>query len=200
MESSARGKLLIVGAAVGFIGFVIPGLYGVAYDPPPKSSYANINLGQLKGFRGSLSGKNDAVFNGFSGPDSFHWAFVALATMVVLGFLAHIIDIEDAGKVLRYTHHGLSLLSSLIVLGSFIWAFRYNHVPSAVTNLFISDLGGGPHAIAASHYLQGQLGFGTLILGFGMLIGLYGASALVGLAFTLLIVILIILIATHILT
>jgi hypothetical protein len=200
MESSTRGKLLIIGAIIGFIGFVIPGLYGVGYAPPSKSSYAKISLGQLKGFRGSLSGPRDAVFNGFSGPNNFHWAFIALGTMVVLGLLAHIIDFDTAGRILRYTHHGLSLLSSLIVLGSFIWAFRYNHVPPAVTNLFVSDLGGGPRAVAASHYLQGQLGFGTLILGFGMLVGLYGVSALLGGAMTLLVILLIILIGTHVLT
>jgi hypothetical protein len=200
MESSTRGKFLIVGSVIGFIGFVIPGLYGVGYDPPPGSPYAKIDLGNLKGFRGFLSGPNDALFNGFNGPDNFHFAFAALGTMAVLGFLAHIIDIEDAAKILRYTHHALSLVTTLIVLGSFIWAFRYNHLPPAVSNLFITDLGGGPRAVAASHYLQGQLGFGALILGFGLLVGLYGVSVLLGGAVTLLVIILIVLIGTRVIT
>jgi hypothetical protein len=49
MESSARGKFLIAGSVIGFIGFVIPGLYGVGYNPPPHSRYAKIQLDQLKG-------------------------------------------------------------------------------------------------------------------------------------------------------
>jgi hypothetical protein len=200
MESSTRGKFLIVGAVIGFIGFVIPGLYGVGYDPPAGSPYARISLATLKGFRGSLSTANDAVFNGFGGPDSFHWAFVALGTMIALGLLAHVVDFNAAAKILRYTHHALSLTSVLVVVGSFIWAFRYNHVPPAVTHLFIADLGGGPNAVAASHYLQGQLGFGTLILGLGFLIGLFGISALLGGIATLLVVILGVLIGTHVLT
>ena len=200
MESSTRGKLLIAGSVIGFIGFAIPGLYGVGYDPPAGSSYARIDLGQLKGFQGSLSDPRDAVFNGFGGPEDFHWAFIALGTMAVLGFLAHIIDFDDASLILKFFHHGLSLVSTLVVLGSFIWAFRYNHAPPAVNSLFVSDLGGGPRALAASHYLQGQLGFGTLILGFGLLLGLYGVSALVGVVMTLLVIVLIVLIATHVLT
>jgi hypothetical protein len=200
VDSSARGKCLIAGAIIGFIGFVIPGLYGVAYAAPPGSPYARISLATLKGFSGSMSGATDAVYNGFSGPDSFHWAKIALITMAVLGILAHLIDLSTATKLLRYTHHTLSLTSALVLVGSFIWAFRYNHVPSAVTRLFISDLGGGPHAVAASHYLQGQLGLSTLILGFGFLVGLYGISAVLGAAATLLIIILGVLIGTHVLT
>lgn len=200
MESSTRGKLLIIGSVIGFIGFAIPGLYGVGYNPPARSSYARINLGHLKGFASSLSGPRDAVFNGFGGPDNFHWAFIALGTMAVLGLLAHVIDFEDASLILKVFHHSLSLLSTLVVLGSFIWAFRYNHVPPVVSKLFISDLGGGPHAAAASRYLQGQLGFGTLILGFGLLLGLYGASAVLGAIMTLAVIVLIVLIATHVLT
>jgi hypothetical protein len=199
MESSTRGKFLIVGAIIGFIGFVIPGLYGVAYDPPAHSRYARIQLNQLPGFKGAVSSPNDAVFNGFGGPASFHYALVALGAMVLLGFLAHMIDFEDAATIVRFIFKGFSLLSSLIVLGSFIWAFRGNHLPGAVTSLFVHDLGGGPHAVAASHYLQGQLGFGTLILGLGFLIGLYGTSLAVGGAMTLVIVILIVLIGTGVL-
>jgi hypothetical protein len=147
-----------------------------------------------------MSSPTDAVFNGSSGPASFHWALAALGTMAVLGLLGHVIDIDDAAKLLRYLHHGLALTSSLVILGSFIWAFRSNHLPTAVSDLFIQDLGGGRHAVIASHYLQGQLGFGTLILGFGFLVGLYGTSLAVGAAFTGLIVILIILIGTGVLT
>jgi hypothetical protein len=199
MESSTRGKFLLVGSVIGFIGFVIPGLYGVAYSPPAHSRYASIKLNQLKGFRGAVSTPNDAVFNGFGGPAHFHYALVALGTMVVLGVLAHMVDFDNAAKILRFLHHGLSLVSSLVVLGSFIWAFRGNHLPAEVTNLFIKDLGGGHRAIVASHYLQGQLGFGTIILGLGFLVGLYGSSAIIGAAFTVLIIILIILIGTGVL-
>jgi hypothetical protein len=200
MESSTRGKFLITGSIIGFIGFVLPGLYGVGYSPPSSSPYARINLGSLKGFRGSLSGANDAVFNGFGGPVNFHFAFIALATMAVLGLLAHVMDIDSAARILRYTHHGLALLSTLIVLGSFIWAFRYNHVPPAVSSLFIQDLGGGTRAVAAQHYLQGQLGLGALILGLGLIVGLYGVSALLGGATSVLVIILAVLIGTRVLT
>jgi len=199
MQSSTRGKFLLAGSAIGFLAFVTPGLYGVGYDPPAHSRYARIQLNQLTGFKGAVSSPNDAVFNGFGGPATFHFALVALVTMAVLGLLAHIIDFNNATKVLKFFHHGLSLVSSLVVLGSFIWAFRGNHLPPAVTNLFIHDLGGGRRAVAASRFLQGQLGFGTLILGFGFLVGLYGTSVLVGGAFTALIVILIILIGTGVL-
>lgn len=199
MDSAARGKFLIVGAVIGFIGFIIPGLYGVGYNPPAGSSYAKISLNQLPGFKSSLSNPNDAVFNGFGGPADFHWAFVALCTMAVLGVLAHVMDIDNASKVLKFLHHGLSLASSLVILGSFIWAFRGDHLPQAVVNLFVKDLGGGAQANAAAHYLQGQLGFGTLILGFGFLVGLYGVSAVVGCLFTVVIIILIILIGTGVL-
>jgi hypothetical protein len=199
MDSATRGKFLIAGAVIGFVGFIIPGLYGVGYNPPAGSAYARISLNQLPGFKSSLSSPNDAVFNGFGGPADFHWAFVALCTMAVLGILAHFMDFEHASKVLTYLHHGLALVSSLVVLGSFIWAFRSNHLPQAVTDLFIKDLGGGEQAKAAAHYLQGQLGFGTLILGFGLLVGLYGVSALVGCGFTILIITLIILIGTGVL-
>jgi hypothetical protein len=200
MESSARGKFLIAGSIIGFVGFVIPGLYGVGYSPPSGSPYAQINLGSLNGFRGSLSGPSDAVFNGFGGPVNFHFALIALATMAVLGLVAHVMDIDNAARILRYAHQGLALLSTLVVLGSFIWAFRYNHVPPAVSSLFVKDLGGGTQARAASHYLQGQLGLGALILGFGLIVGLYGVSALLGGAVTVLVIILAVLIGTRVLT
>ena len=199
MDSATRGKFLIVGAVIGFLGFLIPGLYGVGYNPPAGSPYATIKLNQLPGFKSSFSTPNDAVFNGFGGPADFHWALVALGTMAVLGILAHFIDFENASKILKYLHHGLSLVSSLLILGSFIWAFRGDHLPQAVTNLFVKDLGGGPRAQAAAHYLQGQLGFGTIILGLGFLIGLYGVALLIGCGFTILIIILIILIGTGVL-
>jgi hypothetical protein len=199
MSSATRGKFLIVGAVIGFLGFIIPGLYGVGYNPPAGSVYAKISLNQLQGFRSSLSNPNNAVFNGFGGPANFHWALVALCTMAILGILAHFMDFETASKVLKYLHHGLALVSSLVILGSFIWAFRSNHLPQAVTDLFIKDLGGGAQAQTAAHYLQGQLGLGALIMGLGFLVGLYGVSVLVGGGFTILIIILIILIGTGVL-
>jgi hypothetical protein len=116
--------------------------------------------------------------------------------MAVLGTLAHFIDFGTASKVLKFLHHGLALVSALVLLGSFIWAFRGNHLPPVVSDLFIKDLGGGTQAHAAAHYLQGQLGLGALILGLGFLIGLYGVSAVIGGGFTILIIILIIMIGT----
>ena len=47
MESSTRGGFLIAGSIVAFFGFILPGVYGVNYNPPAHSAAASINRSML---------------------------------------------------------------------------------------------------------------------------------------------------------
>jgi hypothetical protein len=119
-----------------------------------------------------------------------------MVTMIVLGLVAQKIDIDAKSKV----YNGLKLLSSLGHLGSFIWAFRYDHLPQAVSDRFIADLGGSPQAVDASNYLRGELGASVLVLGLGFVVGLFGQSVRQGLAVTCLVILLVVLLSTGIIT
>lgn len=180
MESSTRGGFLIAGSIIAFIGFILPGLYGVSYNPPAQSDAASINVGGLNGFGGPISSASGGVYNGFGGPIDFHSTLIAIAIMFGLGLFAFKFDVEDGMKWLRYTHHGASISTGLFVTGQFIWAFRSGGTPPAITQKFIADLGGSQSAIVASHYLSGLLGFGTLILFFGLILGSVGAYPKIG--------------------
>ena len=180
MESSIRGKFLIAGSIIAFIGFLLPGMYGVSYNPPATSTAASINVGALQGFGGSFSSASGGVYNGFGGPVDFHLTLIAILVWFGLGLYALKFDadrgiglINKAGKHSKAFHALTALAQGLIIL-QFIWAFRSGGTPSAITQKFIADLGGGQAAIDASHYLSGLLGFGTLILFFGVLVGSVG--------------------------
>jgi hypothetical protein len=54
-SSKARGSVLIAGAVIGFVGFIIPGLYGVLWAPPDGTRYAKLSLQTLKGFGGAFT-------------------------------------------------------------------------------------------------------------------------------------------------
>jgi hypothetical protein len=176
MESSTRGKFLVTGSIIAFFGFLVPGVYGVSYNPPAHSAAASINIGGLDGFGGPFSSASGGVYNGFGGPADFHVALTAILIMFGLGLFALKFDIERGIAWLRRTHHWASISAGLIVVWQFIWAFRSGGTPPAITQKFIADLGGSQSAITASNYLSGLLGFGTLILFFGLLLGFVGAS------------------------
>src|SRR5579859_8031685 len=88
MTSSTRGTFLIVGSIIAFIGFLLPGMYGVSYNPPPGSAAASINIGSLPGFDGSFSSPSGGVYNGFSGPVDFHFTLFAIIAWFALGLFA----------------------------------------------------------------------------------------------------------------
>lgn len=186
MESSTRGGFLIAGSLIGFFGFIVPGLYAVAYDPPANSAAAQINLMNLKDFGsflgGSTGGSSLGIYNGFSGPVDFHITLWALILMFVLGIFATRYDVETGIIWLKRLQKWTYIGSSLLIVGEFIWDFRYNQTPPEIIQKFISDLDGTKAAIAASHYLSGELGFGALILLFGLLLGYVGAVPKLGCA------------------
>lgn len=185
MTSKTRGGFLIAGSIIAFIGFLLPGLYGVNYSPPAHFSAANIDLSKLAGFTGAFSTATAGVYNGFSGPIDLPFTLGAIVVTAILGFLAPLINydegIELANNVLpKNVHNFVSVLSQLGIVGGIIWQFRSGGTPSQVTQKFIADLGGGQSAIATSHYLSASLGFGFLILFFGFLVGSVGAYTRLG--------------------
>jgi hypothetical protein len=50
---------MVAGSVIGFLGLLIPGVYGVSYDPPPGAGYPDDGDPRLRGF--------SSVFNGFNG-------------------------------------------------------------------------------------------------------------------------------------
>jgi hypothetical protein len=173
--SSARRTLLLTGAVVGFIGLLIPGLYGASYTPPAGSPYASINLHNLAGFSGF---GGSAVYNGFDGPVSFHTTFIGLVVAGIVALVARVVNFENALWI--FTVKGVSLLGLTWSAVTFIWAFRDNLTPAAMRAKFVSDLGGGKSAVAASQYLHASLGAGSLILFFGLLTAYAGVSPKIG--------------------
>jgi hypothetical protein len=194
MTGKTRGSFLIAGSIIAFIGFLIPGLYGVSYNPPANSAAAHIVLSKLPGFGSAvaLNTANAGVYNGFGGPihDALSVTLISIIVTGALGLLAPFIPydrglkqvekhIDLARNVLpnlpKNVHSGLSVISELGIVGGIIWQFRSGGMPSQITQNFIADLGGGQVAIDASHYLSASLGFGFLILFFGFLVGSVGA-------------------------
>lgn len=187
MTGKTRGGFLIAGSIIAFIGFLIPGLYGISYNPPANSAAANIVLSKLTGFNSAvaLNTTNAGVYNGFSGPIDLHVTLVSIIVTGILGLLAPFIPygkgIDLAKKALpQSVHSGLTVISELGIVGGIIWQFRSGGMPSQVTQKFIANLGGGQAAISASHYLSASLGFGFLILFFGFLVAYVGANSRVG--------------------
>lgn len=180
MTSKTRGSFLIAGSIIAFIGFLIPALYGVSYDPPAQSAAAQINLSTLAGFNGIVTNATGGVYNGFSGPLDLHITLISIIVTGILGFLAEIINLDEAIAWVQTTFHLLSVSSQLFTVGGIIWQFRSGGAPSEITQKFIADVGGSQSAIDASHYLSGSLGVGFLILFFGFLVGSVGAYSGVG--------------------
>jgi hypothetical protein len=174
MTSNIRGWFLIIGSIIAFIGFTLPVLYGVSYSPPAHSAAASINIAALPGFGGAFSFAGGGVYNGFSGPVDFHDTLIAIILSFGLGLFALKFDIEHGIPWVKYLHHTASALAQVFIVGQFIWKFRSGGTPPEIIQKFIADLGGTPSAIAASHYLSGLLGGGTLILLFGFLVGTVG--------------------------
>ena len=119
----------------------------------------------------------------------FHPALWAVGVTAAIGLLVVglKVDIESAKsavgssmKLAGISFKVASIGTEAFIVANFIWAFRFNRTPPAITQAFVKDLGGTPSAIAASHYLSGQLGLGALILLFGLLLGLAGISPRVG--------------------
>ena len=173
MTSNIRGWFLIIGSVIAIIGFTLPVLYGVSYSPPAHSAAASINILALPGFGGGIGG----VYNGFSGPVDFHDTLIAIIVSFGLGLFALVFDIEEGIPWVKNLHHTASSLTQVFIVGTFIWKFRSGGTPPEIIQKFIADLGGSPSAIAASHYLSGSLGGGTLILLFGFLVGIVGYAS-----------------------
>ena len=196
MTSRGRGLFLIAGGVITGLGLVIPGLYGVSFSPPAGSRYAAIDLARLAGFSAAAVGNSQsAVYNGFGGPVSFVATQVADLVMLIVGIVVAVRNVEvssaqstvlRAGQAAQFVVHKHIVLklsaigAAAITVGNFIWAFRFNETPPAITRLFVADLGGGQNAVAASHYLSGSLGAGTVLLFFGLLIGFAGAFPRIG--------------------
>lgn len=177
MDSNIRGWFLIIGSVIALVGFTLPVLYGVAYTPPAHSALANINVGALPGFGGVLTDSGGGVYNGFAGPADFHDTFIAILVSFGLGLFALVFNIENGISVIKNLHHSASALTQVYVVGSFIWKFRSGGTPPEIIQKFVADLGGSASAIAASHYLSGSLGGGTLILFFGFLVATVGYAS-----------------------
>ena len=178
MTSNIRGWFLIIGGVIAIIGFTLPVLYGVSYSPPAYSAAASIDIAALPGFGGAFSDANGGVYNGFSGPLDFHDTLIAIIVLFGLGHFALKFDIEHGLPWVKYLHHTASAATQVFIVGLFIWEIPLLEVtPPEIIQKFIADLGGSPSAIAASHYLSGLLGGGTLILLFGFLVGTVGYAS-----------------------
>ena len=194
MTNKGKSAWLIAGAIVGLIGFWIPGVYGVGFSPPAGSPYAKINLGSLPGFGGgalSVVGAHGAVYNGYSGPVDFHLTLIALLVIGVVGLAGRMWNLktETGFKIAHYLGYTVKIGSILLIVGEFIWAFRFDRTPPAITDAFVRALGGGPSAVAASQYLSGSLGLGALIMFFGLLLATVGIAPKIGCAIVSLFVI-----------
>ncbi len=170
----------MVGSIIAIIGFTLPVMYGVSYDPPAHSAAASISINTLQGFGGAFSFAYGGVYNGFSGPVDFHDTLIAILISFGLGFLATKIDIEDGMSLVKFFHHTASALTQLFIVGQFIWKFKSGGTPPEIIQKFVADLGNSQSAIAASHYLSGSLGGGLLILFFGFLVGFVGWASWFG--------------------
>jgi hypothetical protein len=49
MSGFPRGPVMVAGSAIGFIGLLVPGVYGVSYDPPPGAGYPDAGDARLPG-------------------------------------------------------------------------------------------------------------------------------------------------------
>lgn len=174
MSSKVRGAFLIVGSIVAFIGFWIPGLYGVSYKPPANTSASKIVLNSLSHFGGSFTGATSGVYSGFNGPIDLHLTWISILVTFALGLFAEVINLDKMVSWIKENHPLLSVGSQVTTIGSIIWEFRFNQTPYQITQAFITDLGRTQTSINASHYLSSSLGFGFLILLFGFLIGSAG--------------------------
>lgn len=175
MSSKVRGAFLMIGSIIAFIGFVIPGLYGVTYNPPAHSEASKIVLNTLPHFTGGVSGSNFGVYNGFGGPIDLHITWISIIVTFLLGFFAEVVDIDKTVQWLKKNHPLLAVFSQITAIGSIIWKFRFNQTPSEIPQAFIADLKGSTLAVSASHYLSSTLGLGFLILLFGFVVGSVGA-------------------------
>jgi hypothetical protein len=137
-------------------------------------------LTTLKDFGGGIGIGNGAVFNGFGGPVNFHPTLISLIALTIVGFAGLLWDVQNAVKVARYVHHSVAAAALLTPVVQFIWEFRYDRTPAAIRDAFVADRGGGQNAIAASQYVHGELGLGTLILAFGLLVAGVGVSPRIG--------------------
>jgi hypothetical protein len=173
MAPAKRSGFLLVGSAIAFIGFVIPGMYGVEYTPPPVAGYPAVYDDRVLGFTG--------VFNGFDGPYKCHEMLVSIIAMAVLGLAVNVMDFSSAwhglttiGKVGHGLYHGSGVFAGVGSIAYFIWQFRSGQTPEAIRVSFADRLGGGTAAVNASHYVTASLGLATIIAFVGMLIALVG--------------------------
>lgn len=173
MSSSTRGKFLLAGSVIAFIGFVIPGMYGVEYSPPSGSGYPPVYADQLLGFAG--------VYNGFNGPYNCREMLISIIIMFVLGLVVHVIDFNVAYRMLsgaqKLAHLVFDVSGLMAGVGSiayFIWQFTGDRTPQAIRQTFIDRLGGGDKAVEASQHVTGTLGLATIIAFCGMLVALIG--------------------------
>ncbi len=188
LSNDVRGRFLIWGSIIAFVGFLIPGLYGVNYAPPTGFNPQSIDFSKLKDFNGALSGTNGGVYNGFGGPVDLHPTLYAIIISAILGFIAFRVDLDRAIAVSKNAVSyipllkGASISAQLLSLVQLVWGFRNNMIPTEIMQKFITDLGNNQQAIKTAHYLQASLGFGTLIMIFGLLIAFVGITPRVGCA------------------
>jgi hypothetical protein len=174
MEHQTGGKFLIAGSIIAGLAFIVPGVYGVQYQPPSNSKLSSVDLSTLPGFKGIIQ-----VDNGLAGPVSFHDTLIAIVALFVLGLMSLIVDFggaSDYQKALKRVHRYGTVLSGIVAIPLFIWQFKYGGTPGAIRQRFITDLGGGPGAVEASHYVTGELGLAALIMFLGVLIALIGIA------------------------
>ncbi|WP_328442433.1 hypothetical protein [Amycolatopsis sp. NBC_00438] len=180
MESKTRGGFVIAGSVIGFLGFVLPSLYGATYEPPPGSPLAHVVLTGLKDFGGGVGGGNFAVFNGFAGPVNFHPTLYSLIALTLIGIVGLNWNIDNATLIAKVAGYSVSAVAMLWPIAQFIWEFRYDRTPATIRDVFVADLGGGQNAVTAAQYVHGELGLGTLILAFGLLVAGVGVKPIVG--------------------
>src|SRR2546426_211413 len=94
MSSKVRGWFLIIGSIIGFIGYALPGLYGVSYHPPAHAAFANIAISSLRDFGGAFSSAKAGVYSGFGGPVDFHITLIALGVSFALGLFGLVLPID----------------------------------------------------------------------------------------------------------
>lgn len=181
LEGNALGNWMIAGGVIAFIGYFIPGDYGVTYSPPVGNQRLNsIVLTSLPHFKGALTGSNSAVYSMHGGPVNWSLTLSGIIVLFLSGCLTRA-GIGEASKVIRVIFKSApSAYSMATSVAQFIWEFHDNFTPPPIRASFVKDLGGGELAVTASHYLNGNLGLGMVIVLVGLLTGLVGANPKLG--------------------
>jgi hypothetical protein len=184
MSPARRSKFLITGSLIGLLGFLLPGMYSVQYEPAGP------------GFPQNVPGVT-GWFNGFDGPFDGHLVLASIIFTFALGIIARFIRHDDGGERFKNTYdklsklttnpghairqlpfwhlayHGSAVIVNAWLLGDFFWQFRSGNIPASIQSAFIRHMGGAS-AVTATRYLYTTIGPTAILPLCGLLIAMIG--------------------------